>query len=249
MFTDTHCHLIAPELRFRLPEIVAQAAAVGVTGLLVPSASIGDWDAILQLRQPEIRAVAIGVHPWFADEWRQETEGSLKQILQQNTNAWVGEIGLDFLHDTPRETQVSVFRLQLQLAQQFSRPIIVHNVKASAALADIIRAEKFTCGGIIHAFSGSLEEARVFIRHSFKIGIGSLLLNPRAKKVRIAAQSLPLNSIVLETDSPYMQPENRNTPANIRQIAEIVADLRGISVQDLAAACEENWCDLMAKSS
>ena len=163
-------------------------------------------------------------------------------------SVWLGEIGLDFLHDTPREVQVSVFRQQLRLAQELSRPVIIHQVRASSVLVRIIREEKFTMGGVIHAFSGSLEEAHTFIQLGFKIGIGILLLNSRAKKVRLAAQCLPLKDLLLETDSPFMLPEGQNSPANVRQIATQVATLRGISLYELAQQCEENLTQLMCSS-
>lgn len=249
MFVDTHCHLATTKWEKSLPEIVENAANHGVTGWIVPAIRPIDWQAVLaMLRLPETRAVALGVHPWFAQEWNEQISGCLKKILLRYPSVWLGEIGLDFLHDTPREVQVSVFRQQLRLAQELSRPVIIHQVRASSVLVRIIREEKFTMGGVIHAFSGSLEEAHTFIQLGFKIGIGILLLNSRAKKVRLAAQCLPLKDLLLETDSPFMLPEGQNSPANVRQIATQVATLRGISLYELAQQCEENLTQLMCSS-
>lgn len=237
MFTDTHCHLT--EFGFRLPEIVSHAIAQNVTQMIVPAASSNDWANVLALQaHPETKTIALGVHPWFAHDWNDDVSGSLQTYLSQNKAIWVGEIGLDFLHTSARERQQQVFRQQVCLAQQFARPIIIHNVRASSAILQIIREENFQHGGIIHAFSGSLEEANLFVRHGFLIGIGVLLLNPNAKKIQRIAHNLPLENIVLETDSPFMLPEN--TPSNIIPIAQTLAHLRGISLDDVAQQCEKN---------
>ena len=250
MLTDTHCHLTDTPLIFRLPEILADAKNHDVTQFVVPSARFSDWQAVLDLRDklPEIRAVAIGLHPWYAADWSENLSGNLNTILQQNPDIFIGEIGLDFFnHQSSSETQIFVFRQQIQLAKQFSRPVIIHNVKASLPIIQIIREEKFTFGGIIHAFSGSLEEARIFTKLGFKIGLGSLLLNPNTKKVRKLAKLLDLKNILLETDSPYMLPNQSNSPKNIRQIAEIVAEIREISLAELAQHCEENFTQLLVR--
>ena len=252
MFTDTHTHLTHPALFFRLPNIIAQARAAQVSQFIVPTAEHAEWaTALALLRQPEIRAVALGIHPWHAEQANASALHGLAQHLHQHPALLVGEIGLDFYDKTQpperRAAQIQAFQAQLALAQQHRRPIILHNLRATAAIIQAIQSTQFTRGGIAHAFSGSLEEAQLLIKHGFKIGIGSLLLNPRAKKARIAAAQLPLNALLLETDSPFGQPEQQNTPANVRRIAETVAQLRGISLAELAAACEQNLVELLTQ--
>ncbi len=252
MFTDTHTHLTHPALFFRLPNIIAQARAAQVSQFIVPTAEHIEWaTALALLRQPEIRAVALGIHPWHAEQASPSALNELAQHLHQHPALLVGEIGLDFYDKTqPHErhaAQIQAFQAQLALAQQHRRPIILHNLRATAAIIHAIQSTQFTRGGIAHAFSGSLEEAQLLIKHGFKIGIGSLLLNPRAKKARIAAAQLPLDALLLETDSPFGQPEKQNTPANVRRIAETVAQLRGISLAELAAACERNLVELLTQ--
>ena len=250
MFTDTHTHLTHPALFFRLPEIIAQSRAAQVSQFIVPTAEHADWaNALALLGQPEIRAVALGIHPWYAEQASDNVLHELALHLAQQPALLVGEIGLDFYDKTQppecRAAQIQAFQAQLALAQQHRRPIILHNLRATAAVIQAIQSAKFTCGGIAHAFSGSLEEARLLMQRGFKIGIGSLLLNPRAKKARIAAAQLPLDALLLETDSPFGQPEKQNTPANVQRIAEMVAQLRGISLAELAAACEQNLVALL----
>lgn len=252
MFTDTHCHLTAVELQQRQPEILAQAAAVGVSGLVVPSAQADDWPAVVQLlAHPSVRAAAVGLHPWFAGQATPAVWSSLDTLLRQHPALWVGETGLDFLHaadQTARTTQLDALNTQLDLAQQHRRPVILHQVKAAAALLGSLKHTGFNQGGIVHAFSGSIEEAQQFIRHGLLIGLGSLLLNPNAKKARQAAALLPATAIVLETDSPYMLSGRSNTPANTAQIAAIVARLRGITPKELAQSCEKNLSRLLPET-
>lgn len=245
MFTDTHCHLAAPELWCRLPEILHQAQHAGVNQFIVPSATDDDWQHVLSLRQQsEIFAIALGLHPWFLSEQTPTQLAKLDQLLHQHPQIWVGEIGLDFHNkqqpETQKRQQQAIFEQQLCLAKQHQRPIILHNVKATATIVSIIQKVGFQEGGIAHAFSGSLEEAQLLIKHGFKIGLGSLLLNPHAKKVRHLAEKLPASSLLLETDSPYMQPENSNTPARLIEIATTVAQLRHLDLPQLAQICEKN---------
>ena len=249
MFTDTHCHLADPALLPQLPEVLAAARAANVCRFIVPATCRADWAAVLALGAANTHS-AIGIHPWFAAEAGADDLAALSQLLTQHPQALVGEIGLDFLHQNPsnaaRTRQISLFEQQLRLAEQHRRPVIIHNLKASAAIVAAVRTTRFSQGGIVHAFSGSLEEAQAFIRCGFKIGIGSLLLNPAAKKARQAAAALPLEHIVLETDSPFMLKNEINTPANVRAIAETAAGLRGISVAALSVQTEINVAQLLA---
>ena len=249
MFTDTHCHLADPALLPQLPEVLAAARAANVCRFIVPATCRADWAAVLALGAANTHS-AIGIHPWFAAEAGADDLAALSQLLTQHPQALVGEIGLDFLHQNPsnaaRTRQISLFEQQLRLAEQHRRPVIIHNLKASAAIVAAVRTTRFSQGGIVHAFSGSLEEAQAFIRCGFKIGIGSLLLNPAAKKARQAAAALPLEHIVLETDSPFMLKNEINTPANVRAIAETAAGLRGISVAALSMQTEINVAQLLA---
>lgn len=246
--TDTHCHLSSFPL-YRLPEIIFQAVSVGVNQMIVPAAEYTDWQTLLSLRTcSAVRAVALGIHPWFVAHHSPHLLAELANLLAQYPDIWVGEIGLDFydktLSDQQKSLQIEWFEQQLILANTYQRPVIIHQVKAVEQVAKSIKKIGLAKGGIAHAFSGSLEEANILLQSGLKIGLGSLLLNPHAKKVRQAAMRLPENSILLETDSPFMLPENTNTPANLARIARIVAELRNISVDQLAKICEKNLAQL-----
>lgn len=246
MFTDTHAHLADSRLAARLPAVLAQAAAAGVTRFFVPATGRGDWQSVLALAAPAI-VPAIGIHPWFADSHGAADISQLDALLSRHAHALVGEAGLDYRHaadDAARQTQRAILSAQLDLAAQHGRAVLLHNVRAGADLLCLLQKHGIRRGAV-HAFSGSLEEAHAFIRQGLKIGIGSLLLNPSARKARRAAAELPLSSLVLETDSPFMLKDAANTPANIRTIAQTVCTLRGIGLTELAEAAENNASQLL----
>ncbi|MDO5058471.1 MAG: TatD family hydrolase [Neisseria sp.] len=247
-FTDTHVHLADPQLASQLNAVLQQAEAAGVHRFIVPSAEQSDWPAVAALNAPNIRP-AFGIHPWFADTADKQSFTQLADWLAEYPHALVGETGLDYLRsrdETERERQRQTFSGHIRLAAEFGRPLILHHVGAAQDTVRLLKEAKFRYGGFAHAFSGSLEEARAFTRLGFKIGIGSLLLNPNAKKIRRAAAELPPQDIVLETDSPFMLKNAVNTPENIRKIAEITAALHGITLKELAGQTEQNVTAVLA---
>lgn len=252
-FTDTHCHLADAALRENLPHILTAARKVGVKRFIVPATRPQDWQSVAELSEMpsehgQIR-IALGIHPWFSDGIAERDCVRLEAMLARYPQAWVGEIGLDFYDKTQtppqRERQIQVFVRQLAIAQTLRRRVIIHNLKATADIAAAVKQTGFAQGGIVHAFSGSAEEARVLTKLGFKIGIGSLLLNPNARKVRDTLKALNDGDFVLETDSPFMLKKEINTPANILWIAEIAAQIRGVGVADIAAITERNADSLL----
>lgn len=252
-FTDTHCHLADAALRENLPHILTAARKVGVKRFIVPATCPQDWQSVAELSEMpsehgQIR-IALGIHPWFSDGIAERDCVRLEAMLARYPQAWVGEIGLDFYDKTQtpqqRERQIQVFSRQLEIAQTLRRRVIIHNLKATADIAAAVKQTGFTRGGIVHAFSGSAEEARVLTKLGFKIGIGSLLLNPNARKIRDTLKALNDGDFVLETDSPFMLKKEINTPANILRIAEIAAQIRGVGAADIAAITERNADSLL----
>ncbi|CWP34085.1 putative deoxyribonuclease [Neisseria meningitidis] len=252
-FTDTHCHLADAALRENLPHILTAARKVGVKRFIVPATCPQDWQSVAELSEMpsehgQIR-IALGIHPWFSDGIAERDCVRLEAMLARYPQAWVGEIGLDFYDKTQtpqqRERQIQVFSRQLEIAQTLRRRVIIHNLKAAADIAAAVKRTGFTWGGIVHAFSGSIEEAHVLAKLGFKIGIGSLLLNPNARKVRDTLKALNDGDFVLETDSPFMLKNTVNTPANILRIAEIAAQIRGTGAAEIAAITERNADSLL----
>lgn len=246
MLIDTHCHLTHPPLCTHLPTVLAEAAAADVQQFLVPGTRPEDWADITMLAQsnPPIH-MALGLHPWYVTMITDEIWPQLLTLLRTFSTALVGEIGLDFLHATDvgeQARQIAAFEKQLDMAKSLNRAVVVHNVKASSACLNSIRRCRFTYGGFAHGFSGSLEEAREWVRNGFKIGMGSLLLRPNARKIRRIAAELPLADMVLETDAPYMPPHRNspNYPKNTRLIAEQIAVIREMSITDIAMCTTQN---------
>lgn len=254
-FTDTHCHLADAALRENLPHILTAARKVGVKRFIVPATCPQDWQSVAELSEMpsehgQIR-IALGIHPWFSDGIAERDCVRLEAMLARYPQAWVGEIGLDFYDKTQtpqqRERQIQVFSRQLEIAQTLRRRVIIHNLKAAADIAAAVKRTGFTWGGIVHAFSGSIEEAHVLAKLGFKIGIGSLLLNPNARKVRDTLKALNDGDFVLETDSPFMLKKEINTPANIPGIAKIAAEIRGTCVEEIAKVTERNADALLGR--
>lgn len=254
-FTDTHCHLADAALRENLPHILTAARKVGVKRFIVPATCPQDWQSVAELSEMpsehgQIR-IALGIHPWFSDGIAERDCVRLEAMLARYPQAWVGEIGLDFYDKTQtppqRERQIQVFSRQLAIAQTLRRRVIIHNLKATADIAAAVKQTGFAQGGIVHAFSGSAEEARVLTKLGFKIGIGSLLLNPNARKVRDTLKALNDGDFVLETDSPFMLKKEINTPANIPGIAKIAAEIRGTCVEEIAKVTERNADALLGR--
>ena len=255
-FTDTHCHLADPALRENLPHILTAAREAGVGRFIVPATRPQDWQDVSDLAKRSSENpllgnihIALGIHPWFSDDVSEPDFRHLEQALKARPTAWVGEIGLDFYDKTQtpqqRERQIQVFSRQLAIAQTLRRRVIIHNLKATADITAAVKQTGFAQGGIVHAFSGSAEEARVLTKLDFKIGIGSLLLNPNARKIRETLKTLNDTDFVLETDSPFMLKKEINTPANILRIAEIAAQIRGVGAADIAAITERNADSLL----
>lgn len=241
---DTHCHLDAPLLYARLSEIIAAAEASGIRGFIVPGVEPQGWERMISLRVEGRIFVAPGVHPAKAGSWNQDVGDRLKQVIPDIVA--IGEIGLDYSQGMPpRELQQKVFREQLKIARAAGLPVIIHCRRAFADAVRIMAEERAAdCGGVMHAFSGSLEIARECISMGLKIGIaGPVTWGNALKPVRVAKE-IPLDHLLLETDSPDLSPEPHrgkvNEPAFLADTAVRVAEIKGASVDEVAAVTSAN---------
>jgi TatD DNase family protein len=196
---------------------------------------------------------AFGLHPVYLDEHRSEQLNELHDWLTRYTGhpklCAVGEFGLDyFLEQLDRERQQQLFEAQLKLAIEFELPALLHVRRAHAATIATLKRLKPQRGGIIHAFAGSYEEAREYLKLGFKLGLGGAPTWPQALRLRKVVAQLPLEAIVLETDSPdmapAMHPNQRNSPEHLPDICAALAELRGISSEVLASASSQNAAQL-----
>lgn len=235
---DSHCHLDLEPLRSVLPHILEDAVAAGVQGFVVPGVHPDGWDGISAVAaENHMIMPAYGIHPMHAGC---VTDQILERLLELSADGIaIGETGLDPAYQVPLGPQERAFREQLRIAVTCGVPVLIHCRRAFQRVIKILREERADqIGGIMHAFSGSVEMAREFIRLGFAISIsGTVTWNNAVKPLR-AARELPLEHLVLETDSPDMTPERYrsrfNRPAWITETALRVAEIRGISVEEVA---------------
>jgi TatD DNase family protein len=254
---DTHCHLNLPELAGSEPHLQQHhmqqhwqnAQQVGVAALLIPATDPSAWLALLDLHQQQSNNwyLALGVHPWWAATSSLSAIEQLASLYQQHSDkvVAVGEIGLDFVLDSATfAAQQAWFEQQLALAKQLAKPVILHHRKSQPQLLAEIKRQQFTEGGILHAFSGSVQQAQAFIEQGFKLGIGGTITYQRAEKTRKVVQQLPLSHFVLETDAPSMPLSGYqgqvNTPARLAQVFRAFCQLRSESAAEVAACLWQN---------
>ena len=257
-FIDTHCHLDAAEFDADRAQVHAQTRAAGVSQCVIPAVHTANFANVRALAHAQGDVYALGIHPLYTPSASDADLAQLDSALQQHRDdprlVAVGEIGLDgFVPSlsTPEAwaQQQRLYTAQLQLAQKYGLPVILHVRKSADPLLKGLRATPVV-GGIAHAFNGSLQQAQAFIALGFKLGFGGALTYDRALQLRRLAVELPLSAIVLETDAPDIpphwlyttaeqrragQPQGRNSPAELPRIAQVLADLRGISVAEVAA--------------
>lgn len=245
MFIDTHCHLDAAEFDARRDEVLEAARAGGVGAFVVPAVGAENFAAVRALSDAHADVYhAYGIHPLFVTQAREADLEVLDERLSEGTAVAVGEIGLDhYVDDVDPQRQRLFFVEQLRLAQRFGLPVILHVRRAvDAILKELRRIE--VPGGIAHAFNGSRQQADIFRAMGFCLGFGGAATFSGSTRIRRLAAELPLEAIVLETDSPDIRPEwaqeRPNEPANLPRIAAVIAQLRGISVDELAAATAAN---------
>jgi len=268
MWIDSHCHLDAAEFAPDVAAVRARAAAQGVAHCVLPAVEAANFDAVRRLAHDGGDSYALGIHPLYVGRAQDDDLARLDQQLQQHKDdprlVAVGEIGLDYfvpeLSISPlRERQDYFYREQLKLALKHQLPVILHVRRSADMLLKGLRAvgNGGQWQGIAHAFSGSEQQALEFIKLGFKLGFGGAVTYERALQLRRLAATLPLESIVLETDAPDMpphwlyktaeqraagEPQGRNEPGELPRIAQVLAELRRIDVEALAEATTRNAC-------
>jgi TatD DNase family protein len=245
MFIDTHCHLDDPVLSSRLREVIGNARLAGVNRFIVPGVTPHCWGTISTLAD-EADGIfpAYGLHPMHADLYHEGVASELASYAEAAVA--IGEIGLDYmLREMPRERQIAAFRAQMRLAVKMGLPVLIHCRKAFNDLILILGEEHAErVGGIMHAFSGSTEVARDFIRLGFAISVAGPVTYLNAVRPVELVRNIPLEHLVLETDAPDMTPEpfrgNANEPAYLLETAKKVAEIKGTSLEEVAAVTTRN---------
>ncbi|MBS1186120.1 MAG: putative deoxyribonuclease YjjV [Burkholderiaceae bacterium] len=253
MWIDTHCHLEAPEFAGDEDALAQQAAALGVSQIVIPAIDHDSFARVAALaqRQPNC-SYALGIHPLYVPQAVDADLDALRQALAARLSdpklVAMGEIGIDFFipeyTTSPlRERQEHFFVEQLKLAREFELPVLLHIRRAQDTILKHLRRIR-PPGGIAHAFNGSLQQAQAFIELGFKLSFCGTCTYERAQQVRRLAAELPLESLVIETDAPDLAPVwlhgQRNSPLVLPQIGQTLAALRGIAPESLAQATTAN---------
>ena len=270
---DSHCHLDAFEFSGDLADVRAQAASNGVVHCVIPAVEVANFDAVRQIAHQTKDSYCLGIHPLYVPQASEADLATLDAHLSQHRDdprlVAVGEIGLDYfvpqLTQSPlREKQEHYYRAQLKLARKYDLPVVLHVRRSADILLKHLRdfAAIKPWHGIAHAFNGSAVQAQEFIKLGFKLGFGGALTFERALQLRSLATSLPLSALVLETDAPDIPPhwlyataeqraqgaaQGRNAPGELPRIAAEVAQLRGISLAELAQAAQANTSAALPK--
>lgn len=247
MLIDTHAHLFYPNFNGEIEEIIQRAKNAGVEKIIVPATDLASSGQVIQLcdTYPEIYG-AVGVHPHDSKEWNNDLIKDLKELAAHPKIVAIGEIGLDYFYDfSPKEKQIEAFKSQIELAIEIDKPIIVHNRESDEDMMNIISSY---CGtGLkaqFHCFNASLEDARKFIGMGHFISFTGNITFKKLDSLRNVAAGISPEHLLLETDSPFMTPVpfrgKRNEPAYVSYVAEKLAEIYHLTIDDIARLTSYN---------
>jgi TatD DNase family protein len=265
IWVDTHCHLDAPEFARNLPEVIQAAAKNNVQAILLPTVKASDCQQIRELSNQYSEQIpglvyTLGIHPLYTN---QALEGDITVLEQEISSSLldprfvgIGEIGLDyFVEGLDPHKQEYFFNTQLDLAQKFKLPVVLHVRRSQDAILKALRQRKIP-GGIAHAFNGSLQQAEQFIGLGFKLGFGGAATYERALQIRRLLVELPFDSIVTETDAPDIPPAwlreegiAFNEPAFLPRIARELAAIRGVDDVEFSTVVWRNAMQVLPRWS
>ncbi len=243
MYIDTHCHVFS-EYYDNIEGIVKKCKEKGVTKIIVSGCDMKSNMEVLELiNKYDIIYGTIGFHPTELDDFKDEYFDFLINNINNKKIVGIGEIGLDYHYEnTDKEKQKEIFNRQLEIAEKFNKPVIIHSRDSIGETYNIL--SKYNLRGSIHCFNGSLEMAKLFIKLGYKLGVGGIITFKNAKNIKEVVRNIDLSYILLETDSPYLSPEpyrgNKNDPSNIPVIAECIASIKDVTNVDVARVTTSN---------
>lgn len=252
MFTDTHTHMDSPSFQEDRHEALMRAYEAGVTRIVNVGFNRETIPTTLELsRRYDFVYAVLGWHPQDAKDMTPQDLEELEELLKLPKVVALGEIGLDYYWDTsPKDVQARVFREQIRLARKLGKPIVIHNRDAHQDILEILKEEKAAeVGGIMHCFSGSWETAKICLDMNFHISFGGPVSFKNAKQPKEVLAQVPLDRLLLETDAPYLTPHpfrgKRNETGYVRYVAEAAAEVRGMSLEEIARVTTENAVKLL----
>ncbi|MBU3550074.1 TatD family hydrolase [Polynucleobacter sp. MWH-Berg-3C6] len=263
MWIDTHCHLDAPEFAKNLPEVIQTSVDNNVQAILLPAVKADDCQPVRALANQYSQQIpglvyTLGIHPLYTNQAKEGDISILEKEITQSLSdprfVGIGEIGLDyFVEGLDPHKQEYFFNAQLDLAQQFKLPVILHVRRSQDAILKALRLRKIP-SGIAHAFNGSFQQAEQFIELGFKLGFGGAATYERALQIRRLLTELPIDSIVTETDAPDIPPAwlrkegiAFNEPGFLPRIARSLASIRGINEAEFSAAVWRNAMQVLPR--
>ena len=242
MFTDTHCH-IYKEYYENIDEILKRALESNINRVINNGCNRESNKEVLALANTYNNMyVALGIHPESIDTYQKEDLTFIEENLSNPKVIAIGEIGLDYHYTKENKTlQIKLLENQLKIAETHNLPVIIHSREATEDTINTLK--KYHIKGVIHSFSGSFETAKIYIKMGYLLGINGVITFKNSK-LKEVIKEIPLEHLVLETDSPYLTPEpfrgKPNEPARIKEIATFISELKGISLEELARITNEN---------
>lgn len=247
MLFDTHVHLNADQYKEDLEEVINRALNEGISKMVVVGFDRPTIERAMELVEKyDFLYASVGWHPVDAIDMKDEDLLWIEELASHPKVVAIGEMGLDYHWDkSPKDVQKEVFRRQIQLAKRVKLPIVIHNRDATADIVEILKEEEAKdVGGIMHCFSGSPETAKECVEMNFYISLGGPVTFKNAKKPKEVAEAIPLEKLLIETDCPYLAPHpyrgKRNEPSYVKLVAEQIAEIKGISFEEVAKATTEN---------
>ena len=246
---DSHAHIQGPEFAADVAQVIEQARAVGVERIIVVGGAgdLSSNDAALELAKSFSGLYAtVGMHPHDAKEVSDKDLERLDELARSPQVVAIGETGLDFYYNhSPRQIQIKLFCRFIHMARETGLPLVVHNREAQREVVELLRREgKGGLRGVVHCFTGNYEAAREILDMGFYLSFTGIITFKNADSLRDVVRKLPLNRVLVETDSPYLAPVphrgKRNEPAHVRFVAQTIAAVRGISLEEVAEATSNN---------
>ena len=255
MYVDSHCHLNFPELARNLPDILKWMAKDQISHALVVSVNLTDWPELMEIVAGHSNLYAsVGVHP-DCEDIVEPTVDELVRLARMPKVVAIGETGLDYSRlAEPLEWQRERFRTHIRASKQSGRPLIIHTRAASADTIRIMQEEGAEeCGGVMHCFTESWEIAQAAMAMNFYISMSGIVTFKNAKEVQDVATRVPLERLLIETDSPYLSPVPHrgvlNDPSKVALVAKKIAELRGVPVAEIAQRSTENFFRLFTEAT
>ncbi len=244
IYVDTHCHLGSRHFEDDRDDMVKRMLDKGVSRAVIICCGWHDLLEGVKLRDRHPGfMLACGVHPQdLEDDFGDDRLERLEKVIQEYRPDMIGEIGYDYYsHPHTKERQKRFFAAQLEMASRHGLPVNIHSRKASADTLEMLK--RYPCRGIIHSYSGSVEMARLYMKEGYYISFGASMLFPLARRPREAVARVPLDRLLVETDSPFQSPvpHHRHEPADVVRIYEEICRIKGIGMRQLTRAVEENF--------